>query len=121
MKAYSMDLRERLLTDCDEGLKTRAVATKYRVSESWVRRLLQRRRERGEVAPRKGSGRRPKWTAYADTLRNAVREQPDITLHELKQRYALPLSVPTLSRTLHRLGLTFKKKCSVRRSRTVLT
>lgn len=109
MKAYAMDLRERVLTDCDEGRETRAVATKYGVSESWVRRLRQRRRERDEVAPRKGSGGRPKWTAYADTLRNAVREQPDITLHELKQRYALPLSVPTLSRTLHRLGLTFKK------------
>ena len=108
MKAYSMDLRDRVLADCDEGLTTRAVATKYRVSESWVRRLLQRRRERGEVAPRKGLDRRPNWTAYADMLRrNAVREQPDITLHELKQRYALPLSVPTLSRTLHRLGLTF--------------
>jgi hypothetical protein len=68
MKAYSMDLRERVLADCDEGLKTWAVATKCRVSESWVRRLLQRRRERAEAAPRKGSGRRPKWFAYAETL-----------------------------------------------------
>lgn len=34
MKVYSMDLRERVLADCDEGLKNRAVATKYRVSES---------------------------------------------------------------------------------------
>jgi len=63
-------------------LKTRAVATKCRVSESWVRRLLQPRRECEEVA-------------YAETLRKAVHEQPDIALHELKQRYALPRSAPS--------------------------
>jgi transposase len=54
MKSYSMDLRERILRDCDGGLETRVVATKYAVSESWVRRLKQRRRETGEVAPRTG-------------------------------------------------------------------
>jgi hypothetical protein len=37
MKADSMDLREHVLADCNEGLETPAVATKYRVSESWVR------------------------------------------------------------------------------------
>lgn len=52
MQAYSLDLRTRVLADCDRGLSTRAVATKYSVSESWVRRLKQRRRETGAVAPR---------------------------------------------------------------------
>ena len=52
MQPYSLDLRQRVLADCEKGLTTRAVATKYRVSESWVRRLKQRRRESGEVAPR---------------------------------------------------------------------
>jgi hypothetical protein len=27
MKVYSMDFRERVLADCDEGLKTRSVCT----------------------------------------------------------------------------------------------
>ena len=48
MKSYSIDLRSRILEDCDAGMTTRVVATKYRVSESWVRRLKQRRRETGE-------------------------------------------------------------------------
>ena len=39
MKAYSMDLRERVLKDSDAGIRTREVAVKYAVSESWVRRL----------------------------------------------------------------------------------
>jgi transposase len=39
MKAYSIDLRERVLANCDKGMNTQTVATKYRVSKSWVRRL----------------------------------------------------------------------------------
>jgi transposase len=54
MKAYSMDLRRRVLADCDDGMPTSAVATKYKVSTAWVRRLKQRRRETGEVEPRQG-------------------------------------------------------------------
>ena len=52
MRAYSMDLRERVLRDSDAGMNAAAVAVKYHVSASWVRRLKQRRRETGEVAPR---------------------------------------------------------------------
>ena len=51
MRAYSMDLRERALLDSDAGMKAADVATKYRVSGSWVRLLKQRRRETGEIAP----------------------------------------------------------------------
>ena len=42
MRAYSMDLRERVLHDSDAGMQAAAVASKYRVSASWVRRLKQR-------------------------------------------------------------------------------
>lgn len=41
--AYSMDLRQRVIADCDRGLKTNAVALKYSVSSAWVRRLKQHR------------------------------------------------------------------------------
>ena len=52
MRAYSMDLRRRVLTDCDAGMKTKAVAEKYGVSRTWVRWLKQRRRETGQIAAR---------------------------------------------------------------------
>src|SRR5690242_19922204 len=72
MHAYSLDLRQRILADCDRGLTTRAVATKYSDSESWVRRLKQRRRQTGEVAPRQPqAGPKPSWEAYRDRLRQA--------------------------------------------------
>ena len=118
MKSYSMDLRERILRDCDAGLGTRVVATKYDVSESWVRRLKQRRRETGEVAPRRPISRRPpKWLAHADRLQRLVAERPDATLEELRSELGLSLSIPTLWRALRALQLTLKKKSSTRPNR----
>jgi arginine repressor len=39
-----------------------------------------------------------------------IREQPDITLHELIDEFNLPISQSALCRRLRKLGLTFKKK-----------
>jgi putative transposase len=52
MKAYSEDLRMRVIFDSDSGMTTKAVAEKYRVSSAWVRVLKQRRRETGSILPR---------------------------------------------------------------------
>ena len=59
MQAYSLDLRERVVADREAGLQTAEVAHKYRVSPAWVRRLMQRYRESGQVgaqAPHAVSG-----------------------------------------------------------------
>ena len=87
MRAYSMDLRERVLHDSDAGMQAAAVASKYRVSASWVRRLKQRRRETGEVAPRQQRyGRHPVLASQLHTLAALIREQPDRTLADLAGR-----------------------------------
>jgi transposase len=122
MKPYSLDLRERVLQDCDAGGSTRQVATKYRVSESWVRRLKQRRRESGEVAARRAGTKQPaKWLASADQIQQLVAEQPDATLEELRQRLGNSLSTQTLSRALRILQLTVKKKSFARQNRIART
>jgi transposase len=119
MQPYSMDLRQRVLADCDGGLATKAVAEKYRVSRSWVRRLKQRRRETGAVAPRAGRpGPKPSWGAYADRLREAVRQTPDATLGELRDRLGLAVALSTLWRAVTALGLSVKKKSPARPSKT---
>src|SRR5215212_4914915 len=119
MKAYSMDLRERVLRDLDAGLVTSTVARKYAVSPAWVRRLKQRRAATGEVAPRRQRhGRVPAWVAHADAIRDAVRQAPDATLDEYRRRFRLPLSRAALARALVVLGLTRKKSRSGRASRT---
>jgi transposase len=110
-RPLSMDLRTRVLADYDAGLKTGAVAEKFSVSPAWVRRLVQRRRESGELAPRKGRpGPKPKLADQHDRLREAVHATPDLGAGEYRDRLGLPCSVVTVWRSLRRLGLTFKKK-----------
>ena len=122
MRAYSADLRERVLADCDTGSGTRAVAAKYRVSESWVRRLKQVRRQTGRTVPaNQRRGPTPGWVAHADAIRAAVAADPDATLAEYRQRFTLPLSRSALARALAALGLSRKKSRSGPASRTART
>ncbi len=111
MNAYSYDLRERVLADCDAGASTAEVAAKYRVSSSWVRRLKQRRRETGSTAPRpQRHGPPPKWAAHVEAIRASAREAPDATLEEHRRRLGLDIGISTLWRAFDALGLTFEKK-----------
>jgi transposase len=111
MRAYSMDLRERVLADCDAGLPTKRVAQKFSVSPAWVRRLKQRRRETGQIAPRQQRyGRRAILAEHLETLAGLVREQPDATAKELASRLPVQVSHQTVQRTLQQLRLTYKKR-----------
>jgi len=117
-----MDLRDRVLAACDAGTGTRAVARRFAVSESWVRRLKQRRREAGETAPRPPRNRRaPKLAPHLGRLRELVAAEPDLTLAELRARLGVAVSLGTLWAAVAGLGLTVKKKSAGRPSRTART
>ena len=121
MAAYSMDLRERVVAACDEGAETRAeVAERFSVSESWSRRLLQRRREAGSIAPKAhGGGQPPAFDAEAaERLRQALADDPDATLEELARAAGVACSTSAVDRALRRLGITRKKSPSGPPSRT---
>ena len=65
----------------------------------------------GRVAPaRYKRDRPPAWVRLADRIREAVRVAPDLTLAEYRERFALPVAVPTLARAMAALGLTRKKR-----------
>ena len=119
MRAYSMDLRERVLLDSDAGMKAADVAAKYRVSGSWVRLLKQRRRETGEVAPRvQRHGRRPMLEPHLHTLAALIAEQPDRTLVELQDGLGTPASLATSWRAVQALDITVKKNGAAVRARS---
>jgi transposase len=121
MAAYSMDLRERVVAACDEGVDTRAeVAERFSVSESWIRRLLQRRRETGSLAPKPhGGGHPPAFEGEAaGRLRAAVAAASDATLKELAAAAGVACSTSATDRALARLGITRKKSRSGPPSRT---
>lgn len=120
MAAYSTDLRERVLADCDAGTGTKAVAEKFRVSPAIVRRWKQRRRESGELGPRpRGGGR--KRQVDREALRSAVKTYPDATLRELRDALGAPVSLQTIWKILRDLKITFKKKSCTPPSRIART
>lgn len=127
MKAYSMDLRKRVLAMCDEGHGTAEVAAVLKVSPAWVRRLKQRRREDGSIAPRPCGGDRVSKILDENLARlgQFVQEQPDATLEHLQERCTEELqigcSVMAVWRACRKLGLSLKKKRSGPASRTART
>jgi hypothetical protein len=53
MKAYSLDLRTRVLAAVDRGQLTQGqIADQFQVSDRWIRQLLRRRAQTGSSAPR---------------------------------------------------------------------
>ena len=122
MRAYSMDLRDRVFKDCDAGMGTAAVAQKYAVSRSWVRRLKQRRREEGRTTPKSSRNRRvPKLDAYAQPIRDLIAATPDLTLAELRDKLGVTAALATVWAAVAKLGLTVKKKSTGPPSRTART
>jgi transposase len=115
--AYSQDLRDRIMAARDRGLPTSQVAELFGVSRAWVRRVMQRRREHGETAPRPRGG---VTVVKVDLqrLRQLVGEQPDATVPELHRRLGIDCSVSAVDMALRRMGLTYKKSRSTRPSRT---
>lgn len=113
MRPYSMDLRERVATAVDEGEgPQREIARLFRVSLSFVSRLLQRRRQKGTLAPEPhGGGPTPVLSRDNQRLlQDMIREHNDDTLDQLRQRCGFDCSLTTIWRTLRRRGLTSKKK-----------
>jgi transposase len=109
---YPLELRERVLADCDAGLGTTATARKFRVSPAWVRRLKQHRRERGgDIAPRTGGGSRG---AKIDRGRLAelVGQRPDATLLELADALGVACAKSAVWKALRALKLSYKKSRS---------
>ncbi len=121
MKALSMDLRERVAKAKGTG-SSYAVAERFSVTDSWVRKIWIRARTLGSVAPLpRGGNRARKVDAEGEGLiRLWLGEQPDLTIDELRERYrverGIAVSEPAMRRTVNRMGLSRKKRRSLRRN-----
>lgn len=114
MGVYSKEFRREVLAACDTGEGTRSVALRFKVSESWVRRVKQERREQGKLAPLSTRRRRKTWEPHAAWLLAKLDERPDIYLRELvvaaREELAWEVSDVTLSRACRALRRTRKKR-----------
>jgi transposase len=113
MGPYSKDLRERVAAAVDHGEGSlREIARRFRVSLSFVVRLLQRRRDTDTLDPKPHGGGPPPALGLDDQQRldELIRDQPDATWEQLRQRGGFTCSLTTLWRALRRRQLTHKKK-----------
>ncbi len=111
MKAYSQDLRDRVIAARDLGESTKQVAKTFGVAASWVRRVMQTRRETGRTTPLPAGGRR---FGKIDPVRlhELWEQKKDRTLEEYRQLLAeqgVHVCGQSISSWLIKLGLRYKK------------
>jgi transposase len=125
-RAYSQDLRDRVIDAALLGMPARHAAERFGVGIAtaivWVRRA----RETGErTARRQGQPRRSKLDPQAEFLLGLIAEAPDMTLVEMQARLrderGVSASIGTIWTFLDRSGLTVKKSPRMPRSRTAPT
>ncbi len=120
-KPYSEDLRARIVAGDRDGSTLAQIAEQFGVSVSSVTRFRRLQRETGEVSAGKFGGHKKHALApHEDLVREVVAAQPDITLAELRAvlaREKVKVASSSISRFLHHLNLTFKKKFSSGRTR----
>jgi transposase len=126
-KAYSDDLRRKLLEAHDRGEGSLAeLARRFGVSVPWAWKISRQRRRTGRmerVEHRHGPHSRMTAAVQA-SLRGLVRRQPDVTLVELQQGLweseRIRVSFQHLWRVLQKMGLRLKKSHSTPKNKTRL-
>ena len=120
---YSMEFRRAVARAYDECGSSLEVAEQMGCSESWVRRLIQRRRQTGSLEPR--APVLPDNNKLDDDdlhkLGRLIADTPDMTLAELAAALGGKASVPTVWRATRKLNLPLKKSPSTPPSRIAST
>ena len=125
MKAYSLDLRQKIVDAYRErNSSQRQLAKQFRVALSFIEKLLKQHRETGNIAPIVRTKQTPtKLNAeQLMVLKHIVETTNDAALeelrHQLQQQTGVLIGRSTVDRMLTRLNLTVKKKhCTQQKKR----
>jgi len=113
-RAYSLDLRERVVAAVAAGESCRAVAATFKVSVASVVKWSQRFRRTGSAAAKPMGGNRPYVLAgERDWLLQRLAAQPDITLRALLTELAergIKVSYYAIWHFFEHEGISFKKR-----------
>jgi transposase len=83
MKAYSQDLRERVLRAVDQGYPRVEIVQLFGISLSTLKRYPKQRREEGHVRPKAVPGRPPKKRAQVEvSILPQLQAHDDATLEQ---------------------------------------
>ena len=125
-KAYSQDLRDRVIDAVKRGrLSRRAAGRRYEVSESVAIKWLERLERHGSREPvGHGGHRASKLMPHRDFLEAARAEKSDVTLQALcavSAERGVKADTSMMSRFFRRIGVTVKKRPLSRASRIART
>ena len=114
MRAYSEDLRQRVVAAVEQGDHPAKVSRTFKVSLARVKRFVKQKRERGHLRSQPPPGRPRKLSnEHEEVLVKQVREHQAASLEEhaelLKEATGQQVSLMTVQRTFSRLGITRKK------------
>ena len=114
MRAYSPDLRARVLAAVEAGMSKCAAARVFGIDDDTIRRYEKQRRETGSLDPRPHPGRPPALRADdLEAIRAQLIEHPTAILTEhcalWEAKTGQRLSSSTMSRAFGKLGWTRKK------------
>jgi transposase len=113
-RAYSLDLRERVVAAVVAGESCRTVAVTFKVSVASVVKWSQRFRATGSAAARPMGGNRPYALAgERDWLLRRLADRPDVTLRALLAELAergIQVSYYAVWHFFEHEGISFKKK-----------
>ena len=115
MKAYSEDLRQKIVEATERGVSKAQAARLFNLSLSSVKRYARLACQGGSLAPGKGSGRPPKINESAkQLLEKVVQERSAATISErrrfLEHITGESLSDSTVGRMLKRMGFSRKNE-----------
>jgi transposase len=105
-----MDLRSRVIAARESGIGTAEVSETFGVSVSWIKKLLKRYRETGEMGPvsqRHGPVR--KLEGHEEELKSIIDSKPDLTLEEIAAKLSVKVCIQTVNVAVQLLGYRHKK------------
>lgn len=116
MKAYSVDLREKIVNAYERGdTSVRKVAIQFGVAKSYVQKLLRLKKTQGHLEPQKQGGAvKGKLAEYGRELALMVQTHPDATLAEyceyFGEHYDVWVCASVMCCALQKQHLTRKKR-----------
>jgi transposase len=117
MQAYSLDLRERVVTAYEKGANTIAdIAARFSVGQTFLKKRLRQKRETGslECLPQRAGAKKALSEPHRHWLATQVKATADVTLVELQERLSkekkVTVSPATGCRALKEVRVPRKKR-----------
>ena len=114
MKAYSLDLREKIVESVKRGVPKSETARRFGVHRATVKRYCNQLDERGTLEPRKAPGKRPKLDEKARKLLLEDLEERPWATHSQRAEFlyavaGVSVSQATVCRAVRRVRRSRKK------------